>query len=224
MKNEQQEKAKEFYFDTNMSKSEIAEQLGVNRRTIMLWCQQGNWEQLRRSARHMPALIAEKCYYLIDQYTTQLLTVGNTITSRSHLHADAINKLASAIKKIKTRSTVNESMEMFNFFLEGLRRRDAALADQVKPSLEDYIEDRRGVETTDFLLSDFDEDGTIPIPEKELNESLLDYKEELAFREEVRKAATEEEALENWLNHKPASENPSTPGSQTGNPVPPHLN
>ncbi len=210
MKNEQQEQARNLYYETNMSKSEIADKLGVNRRTIMLWCQQGNWEQLRRSARHMPALVAEKCYYLIDQYTTQLLTAGNTITTHSHLHADAINKLASAIKKLKNRSAVNESMEMFNFFLEGLRRRDAVLADKVMPYMEEYIENRSDVETTDFLLNEFNDDGTIPIPEKEMNEAILDERDTMAFHEELRKAATEEEALENWQKQKTIFENSST--------------
>ncbi len=221
MKNEQQEQAKKLFFETLLTKTEIAEQVGVNRRTIMMWCQQGNWDRLRLSARHMPALVAEKCYYVIDQYTTQILTTGANVVSKAHLHADAINKLASAIKKLKNRSTINESMEMFNFFLEGLRRRDEALADQVMPHMEYYMEHRRGIDNTDFLLEEFGPDGLINYTGKEAQENLQDKLDDLALDAELRKATTLDEAYEKWLN--PTPDEPTTPPTNTNtntNPFP----
>ena len=176
MKNQQQEQAKEFYFQANMSKTEIAEKVGVARKTVLFWSQQGNWDKLRMSARNMPSLVAEKCYYIIDQYINSLLLEGNTTTySKLQLkHAQTIHLLATTIKKLKNRSTVNESMEMFNFFLDGLKRRDPVLADQVAPQIEQYITIRKNVETTDFLMEDFRHDGTLPFTDLELLEKSAD--------------------------------------------------
>ncbi len=214
MKHEQREEAQHLYFQTNMTKSEIADQVGVNRRSIMLWCQEGNWEQLRKSARHMPSLVAEKCYHLIDQYATQMLGPHNGAASFTPRQADAINKLASAVKKLKNRMAVNESMELFNFFLTGLRKRDADLADKLLPHIEYYMQYRKGIDTNDFLLDEFDENGHIPFSNQEKIEGYQDEKDEQALNEERKKAATEEEALENWQNPKP-EEPASTPTSNT---------
>jgi len=176
MKNEQQEQAKEFYFQTNMSKTEIAEKVGVARKTVLFWSQQGNWDKLRMSARNMPSLVAEKCYYIIDQYMNSLLTEGNA-TSYSRLqlkHAQTIHLLATAIKKLKNRSTVNESMEMFNFFLDGLSRREPELAEQVAPQIEKYISIRKNVDTTDYLMEEFTHDGKLPFTDADIRERRSD--------------------------------------------------
>ena len=167
MKNEQQQLAKELFLDTNLSKTEIAEKVGVDRRTIRIWSQEGNWENLRRSSQHLPAMVAEKCYYLIDQYATHLLSDGGTISTFSHKDAHAINQLASAIKKIKTRSAVNESMEMFNYFIEDVKRKDPKMAENISPFIEDYLTKRKDITTSDFRLSGFNEDCRIPWSEEE---------------------------------------------------------
>ncbi len=212
------EEAQHLYFQTNMTKSEIADQVGVNRRTIMLWCNEGNWEQLRKSARVMPAMVAEKCYHLIDQYATQLLGPHNGSSTFTPRQADAINKLASAVKKLKNRMAVNESMELFNFFLTGLRKRDEELAGKLLPHIEYYMQYRKGYDTNDFLIDEFDNNGFIPFTNQEKIEGYMDEKDNQALAKERATAATEEEALERWQN--PAPEEPPTTASST-EPQPP---
>ena len=177
MKNEQQEEAKDLYFNSNLSKTEIADRVGVSRKTIVYWSQQGNWEQVRQSARNMPSLVAEKCYYLIDHSLNSLLAESNARYAMMPLtlkDAQTIHLLAATIKKLKNRSTVNESMEMFNFFLGGLTRRDPELAAQVAPQIEEYITIRKNCETNDFLMEEFRHDATLPHNDKEFQEGLAD--------------------------------------------------
>jgi DNA-binding XRE family transcriptional regulator len=177
MKNEQREQAKEMYFQSNYSKSEIAEKLGVNRKTILFWSRQDNWDRLKRSARTVPSLVAEKCYFLIDQFADKLLSDANPYSNFGLKDAQTIHLLASTIKKLKNRSTINESMEMFSFFLPGLNRRSPELAEQITPMIEEYIEIRRNAETNDFLPEDFNSDGTLPFPIKESDEKIKDEKD-----------------------------------------------
>ena len=128
MKTEQQEQAQDLYFNTSMSKTEIAARVGVNRRTVLLWCQQNNWDKLRASARHMPSIVAEKCYYLLNAFADGLLREGIANVNLTLKHAQTINLMCTSIKKLKNRSAVNESMEMFGFFMDGLKRRNPELA------------------------------------------------------------------------------------------------
>ncbi len=151
---------------------------------IGLRTRQDNWDKLRMSAHNTPSLVAEKCYHLIDQYASGLLINGAGLSTLSLRHAQTIHLLAASIKKLKNRSTVNESMEMFNFFLDGLNRRDPALAVQVAPQIEKYISIRNDAEITDFLTDDFNADGTISYPDKEIQENNLDQKEYEELTEE----------------------------------------
>ena len=177
MKNQQKEEAQNLYFQTDMSKSEIAEKVGVNRKTILFWSQQNNWDKLRKSARNMPSLVAEKCYYLIDQYASHLLVDGTPMRNFSLKDAQVLHLLATTIKKLKNRNTLNESMEMFNFFLDRLNQRNPGMAEQIAPHIEEYITARRGVESNDFLLDEFNKDGSLPYPEKQQMEKFADEKE-----------------------------------------------
>jgi len=205
MKNEQRDQAQELYFQSNLTKTEIANKLNVSRRTVTLWAHQGNWDTLRRSARSMPALVAEKCYHLIDQYTSGLLDDRYRSMNITIHNAQTIHLLASSIKKLKNRSTVNESMEMFNFFLEGLSRRNPELAANVLPEVEEFILCRSTATTNSHLTDDFTPNGSIPFPEKEMTEQYADEKDNASLnlefdlfmqqREEALRAANQKETI-----------------------------
>src|ERR1700733_13289708 len=107
MKQKEFEKARELYFQTKMSKTEIATKVGVNRRTVLLWCKQDNWESMSHAAQTMPSIIAEKIYSLLDHYLTECLRCPEW-TSANHKDAQTIYLLTSSIKKLKNRCTINE--------------------------------------------------------------------------------------------------------------------
>jgi DNA-binding XRE family transcriptional regulator len=199
MKNQEQEQAKELYFQTNMSKTEIAASVGVNRRTILLWSKQGNWDKLRDSARHLPAMIAEKCYYLIDRFTTGLLQDASLFTL-SFKDAQTIHLMASSIKKLKNRNTVNESMEMFNFFYEGLKKKNPELAAEVLPEIEEYITSRSDRETNDFLIEGFTQNGVAEYPDQESQEQYADDADLQSLEKEIQSTGGNQDlAIQNWL-------------------------
>jgi len=199
MKNEQQQQARHLFLDTNLSKSEIADKVGVDRRTIRIWSQQHNWENLRRSSRHLPSMVAEKCYYLIDQFASHLLSENNTGASLNHKDASAINSIASAIKKLKARSAINESMEMFNFFMEDVKRKDEKMAEAISPFIEDYFANREAVSIADFQLSGFDATGrrTWADEEKEIRERWEDEKDNELMHQELHEQQVAEERRRN---------------------------
>ena len=156
MKNREQEQAKELYFQTNMNKTEIAEKVGVARKTILYWSKQHDWDKLRLSARTMPSLVAERRHDVIDQCLNNFLAEGsNTPANPLQLKdAQTLHLLATTIKKLKTRTTINESMEMFGNFIDSLDRRNPTLAQQIKPEIEEYITLRNEVEGNNDLAHD----------------------------------------------------------------------
>src|SRR4051812_26605101 len=127
MKNKQQ--AKEMFFQSGMTKTDIAEKLGVSRRTIYQWSIDGNWENLRQSARSMPTVLAEKCYYLISLLTDQMLRKGELTPVITPAEVNMLSKLTNIVCKLRKGSTVSENMETFTFFLERMGAKDPELAE-----------------------------------------------------------------------------------------------
>jgi hypothetical protein len=107
----------------------------------------------------MPFLVAEKCYFAIDHIATGLLKTPEPLDISRH-HADSINKLATSIKKLKNRSTANECMEMFGYFLEYIREKDEKLAGDLLPHMEQYMETRKDININDRLTADIRTQGT----------------------------------------------------------------
>jgi hypothetical protein len=200
MKNAQQQQAKNLYFQTNLNKSEIAEALGINRRTVMLWVQQGNWDRLKLSSQHLPSMVVEKCYYMLNHYLDNLLSANSVISTFGPKEAAAINQLATGIKKISNRSAVNESMELLSFFLEDVRRKDPSMAEAIMPFAEQYIATRKDVNLTNFLPQNFNSEGFITESEDDIMERWLDEEEQEKMGEE---AAANSEAVE--TAHAPAA-------------------
>jgi DNA-binding XRE family transcriptional regulator len=159
MKNEKQQQARNLYFRTNLKKTEIAEILDVDRRTIYQWSVDGNWERLKMSSNSMPIVLAEKCYYLVGHFTDHLLSRGSIDGAMARSDAETLYKLVLSIGKLRKGSTVNENMEAFTYFLESIKKKDPALAEQVLPHFEEYITQRKDLTETSFLPDGYTKDG-----------------------------------------------------------------
>jgi len=176
MNNEQQAKAKELYFQTDLTKTQISELVDVPRRTLHYWIKEQNWDRLKRSAAHMPALLAENCYHLIGRFSRQLLSEDRIMRPVTHQEAETLHKLVISANKLKNRSTLNESMEMFGFFMDTVSRKSPELAKEIMPFVDDYINARGNVYINDFYPQEFNEMGLIPKPDdnEEVKQDLQD--------------------------------------------------
>jgi len=196
MKQEQQTQARRLYFQTNLSKTEIAETLSVDRRTIYQWSVDGDWEKLRTSARTMPSILAEKCYYLIGHFTDHLLSKESCHQSVTKADADILYKPTKTINLLKKGSTINENMETFTWFLEGLHKRDARLAEAVAPYADTFISSRAAITPSDFVMNGYTPQGFKPLSEKDIQEKWRDEQDAEAILDEIRRSAAGAENLQ----------------------------
>jgi DNA-directed RNA polymerase specialized sigma54-like protein len=149
----------------------------------MLWVQQGNWDRLKLSSQHLPSMVVEKCYYMLNHYLDNLLSANGTISTFGPKEASAINQLATAIKKVRNRSAVNESMEMMSFFLDDVRRKDPTMAEAIMPFIEQYIAKRKDTNLADFLPANFNDQGFVNEPTDDIMEQWLDEQEHAKMEE-----------------------------------------
>ncbi len=189
---EKKQLAKNLFFQTELTKTQIANMLGVSRRSITYWIKEGDWLRLKTSATHLPSLLAETCYHMIGHLTDAYLSERRLTNPVSHKEIDGLYKLTLTIGKLKNRSTLNESMEMFGFFLDGLRRKKPDLAVELTPFIEEYIESRAAVYTNDAMPEHFTGiGGRIPWIEKDKTEEHIDDREAFFSDPDIIKAYTE---------------------------------
>ena len=174
MSTEKQQQAKNLYFQTDLNKKQIADLLNISRSTLHYWIKQNSWERLKKSAAMMPSIIAEKCYMIMDNFTDSLLSefrIKRPITSQE---VDILHKLTLTIKKLKHRSTINENMEMFAYFMESINKKSPELALQVQPFVDEYITSQASVYTEVLKPEYFNQFGLIPQQEPDREEIKAD--------------------------------------------------
>ena len=177
MNAEQQAQAKNLYFQTGLTKTQIAEILNIPRRTLHYWIKEKNWDRIKKSAANMPSLIAENCYMIMARLSQQILSEDRIMRPITHHEADTLHKLTITINKLKNRSTLNESMEMFGFFMESVSRRSPELADQVMPLVDEYIASRARVNVHQFKPDNMNDQGLYPIEKENVREIQLDMQD-----------------------------------------------
>ncbi len=135
MNAQKQEQAKALFFQTDLSRTQIADALGVPRRTLHHWIRQNNWDRQKDNSGIMPSYLAENCYHVINRFTQQLLA-AETITYQD---ANALHKFTLTANKLKNRSTLNEQMEVFGRFMDVVGSKSPAVAQLISPFVDEYI-------------------------------------------------------------------------------------
>jgi len=148
-----------------MSQTQIAELLNVNRKTLYLWMKEGNWQQVKRSARHTPSILAE-------QYYRQLAAINDKIEAREEQpyptreEAEIIRKLTLTIGRIKTGQTMSEHIETMTRFMEQLKTEAPALVKEILPYTDSFIKKAKQPSTQQEVLAELLEEKQLAMQEE----------------------------------------------------------
>jgi transposase-like protein len=193
MNNDKKQQAKNLYFQTEMNKTQIAGLLNVSRRSLHYWIQEGNWERLKKSANIMPGLLAENCYHIFSHLTRHLLSERRITNPVTNKEVDTMHKLVLTINKLKSRTVLNENMEMFACFLDVVKKRNPKVAEDIAPFVDEYISSRASVYTKDVMPEGFTSMGYLPFDQDvSYEEKRLDAG--YAFEDDMEQMAAEEAA------------------------------
>jgi hypothetical protein len=178
MLNQQKQQARNLYFQTELTKTQIASMLNVSRRSISYWVKEGEWDRLRQSAAHMPAILAENCYHIFGHLTEGYLSERRMTSPVTLREVETLHKLTLTIKNLKNRATLNESMESFGYFLNALKQKNTKLADELMPYIDDYMTAAASTSRRDYAPEHFTGiGGRIPWLPEDTTEKQLDNRE-----------------------------------------------
>ena len=189
MKQEQQQHAERLYFQTDLTKTQIADTIGISRSTLHCWVRENNWEHLKRSGAAMPSLIAGNCYQIMAQLTEHILSDERKNKPVTREEVDSMYKLTLTISKLKARVVLNENMETFTGFTEHLHNTSPDLAEGIKPFITSYIASCAKTKTVDMKPKK----ANTPVPssaEQDEIEAMLDAEDIAAWAAEKEAVAS----------------------------------
>ena len=177
MKQEQLQQAQNIFFQTDLSKSEIASILGVSRRAIHYWAHDNQWDQIKKSAAHMPSLLAGNCYFIMAKMQQDILSEERREKAPTCEEVNALYKLTLTIGKLQKRSTLNETLEMSTHFMEFVNDQSPEAADLIKPFIVDYITSRAKIQPLQFTPPKRTEEELTRLKEQAAQEAHLDLED-----------------------------------------------
>ena len=134
--------AQSLYLDGNYTQEEIAEKVGTTRQTIARWAEKGKWQEIKASKTITPEQI-------ISQWSYQIVEINNNISSRppgerfaTTQEADALAKIAGAIKKLESDIGVPDCVSVAMRFLSWLRPIDIDKAKEFNNLFDAFIKDQ----------------------------------------------------------------------------------
>ena len=71
--NDLKELAETLFIKTNLTKTEIAQMLGISRRTVHYWAADNAWDRLKSCTDNMPSIGTENAWLLLTRYQEKLL-------------------------------------------------------------------------------------------------------------------------------------------------------
>ena len=143
--NDKQTKARDLFFQTDATKTDIAHAVGIPRRTLHHWIKENNWEIQKLCGDYMPVRITENCYHVMANLTEHLLSDDRKAQPVTHREAETLHKMIMVIGKLKARATLCENLEMMAGFMDHVGHRSPEAAPLILPFVEDYVASRTAI-------------------------------------------------------------------------------
>jgi hypothetical protein len=151
MKAEQQKQAESLYFQTSLTKTEIAQIIGISRRTLHYWVRHNHWDRIRENAEVMPLALAGNCYCILAKLQESILSPDRADKPVTLQEVNAMHRLTMTIGKLKDRATLNENLEMMTYFMEFVHSANPSMAEDLKPVVNDYIKSRASAQSMPIM-------------------------------------------------------------------------
>ncbi len=134
--------ARTLYLKDNLTQQEIADKVGVARKTVNRWAVAEKWEEMKVGV----TLSREQ---QISNLHRQVMELNNSILSRPEgerfatpSEADTLGKLAAAIKKMETDVGIADLVSVGIRFIEWIRPIDLDKAKEITVLWDKFIKDR----------------------------------------------------------------------------------
>lgn len=181
MKENLKELAEALFVKTDLTKTEIAQLLGISRRTIHYWAADNAWERLKNSTDNLPSIGVENAWFIFNSYQEKLLAADPVYKTFTNDEINNLYKLGSLVRKLTRGNAINETIEVRNRFMEFVTRKNPDLALTVQSLMDEYIRTLARIRPRALLGGKLDEFGRLIKKEKNIREAQLDIEDRVRW-------------------------------------------
>ncbi|MDO4691718.1 MAG: putative DNA-binding transcriptional regulator [Porphyromonadaceae bacterium] len=131
--------AKSLYTRDNMTLIEIAEQVGVDRRTVARWVKEEGWDNLRTGLLMTKEAQIRNLYEGINQLNEQRIARPIGQQGWTPAESSSIAQISKTLERLETSSGIAEIISVFTGLVTWLRDRDLTKAKEITLILDEYI-------------------------------------------------------------------------------------
>ena len=167
---EQQQDARNLFFQTDLTQLQIADQVGVSQKTISIWANEGRWQKLRELSVKTPAIMIEEMYNELAEINLGIRNREPGFRFATPKEADTRRKLLASIRYVKEQQSAGSHMEVLINFSEFLKTYQPTLVKDVVLAADAYLRgEKRMGQKNKFTAYDLQTDN-IPTPEQQQQE------------------------------------------------------
>jgi len=147
--NPKQSQAKSLYFISDLTQQQIADVVGVNRKTLYTWIKDGNWTRTRNTDNLTPMRVIQQYYTMLENYNIRIFNRRDKYPDEEDVKI--IRSVASTIKTLTPKQPKNHYASVIYEFLTEFAKENPTLTEQIKPHLIRFIASK----DSSFPLEDF---------------------------------------------------------------------
>jgi transcriptional regulator with XRE-family HTH domain len=128
-----------LYTREKLTQKEVARRVGVTEKTMSLWVNNEGWEKIRQGLIITKEEQLRRIYMQIDELNTFILKQPEGLRFANSKQADAINKLATAAKKLENDASISDIIEVSKRLLSWLKGVDFEKAKEFSVIIDQFI-------------------------------------------------------------------------------------
>lgn len=138
--NEQMNAACEMYFATSCTQQQIADAVGVTRKSISIWSKMGRWAEMKANSLRIPAELVDDMYLELAELNRIIHSrpVGERIPTAKE--AALRHRILLSIKQTRKQQSVPDMQQTLNAFIRFVKERDTYASSVMESRITDFLE------------------------------------------------------------------------------------
>lgn len=150
-KNDPKDQARNLYFQTGLTQTQIAELVGVSQKTISTWMNDGKWKTLKQTIERAPAV-------MVEHMISELAEINKNIAARepgkrfpTSQEVDIRRKILASVAMMQEHQSKSANAEVITNFIHYVRKRSDKDVKLIIPYADKYLQGEVKLDQDPFI-------------------------------------------------------------------------
>jgi len=141
MKDAQQQQARNLFITTTQTQQQIADTVGIDKKTLYRWIKQECWDQLKQATLALPSLIVHNLFSQVAELQQHIASREEGKRFPSMHEAEVIRKLINTAQKLGMGNSLSTNIDVMMSFSDYTLKQDLNFTKQLVKYADQYFSD-----------------------------------------------------------------------------------